>query len=78
MKQHLISFLRSHCLQAVERIEDSNLTNNPAVAVYPKSNFFPQARLMNLIEFANNNGFLYYIEDFCGEVRMRIYEDVEL
>lgn len=77
MKQQLLSFLSSHCLQAVLSIEDSNLTNNPAVAVYPKLNFFPQALLIHLINFALSNEFSFYIDVFDGKVRMRIYEDVE-
>lgn len=61
----------------VQRIEDNNVTNNPAVAVFPVCNFFPQGLLMTLIQFADNNGFLYYIDVIGGEVRMRIYEDLE-
>ena len=77
MKQKLISFLDSTWKTHVERIEDSYVTNNPAVVVYPVNNFFPKGLLMTLIEFANNNGYLYYIDDFYGDVRMRIFDDVE-
>lgn len=77
MKQQLISFLGKTFMSDVERIEDSNVTNNPAVAIYPEGNFFHQGLLMNLIEFANLNDYLYYIDVIGGEVRMRIFEDVE-
>lgn len=77
MKQKLISFLGSTWMPDVERIEDSNLTNNPAVAVFPELNFFPQGLLLTLIDFADNYGFNYYIDVIGGEIRMRIYEDVE-
>lgn len=78
MKQQLISFLGELWMSDVERIEDSNVTINPAVVVYPTCNFFTQGLLMNLIEFANNNDYRYYIDSIGGEIRMRIYEDVEL
>ena len=77
MKQQLISFLSKFWMHDVERIEDSNVTNNPAVAVFPTCNFFSQGLLMTLIEFANNNGYLYYIDVIGVDVRMRIYKDVE-
>lgn len=77
MKQNLISFLGSTLMPDVERIEDSNLTNNPAVAIYPTGNFFTQGLLMTLVKFAELNDYGYYIDVIGGEVRMRIYEDVE-
>lgn len=77
MKQQLISFLGELWMSDVERIEDSNVTNNPAVAVYPTCSLFTQGFLMTLIEFANNNDYRYYIDVIGGEIRMRIYEDVE-
>lgn len=76
MKQQLLSFLGSFWMSDVERIEDSNLTNNPAVAVFPANNFFTQGLLKTLIEFANINGFMYYIDTLGSSVRMRIYEDL--
>ena len=77
MKQQLLSFLGKTFMSDVERIEDSNVTHRPAVAVYPACNFFPQGLLMTLIEFADINDYLYYIDVIGGEIRMRIYEDVE-
>lgn len=77
MKQNHISFLGSAWMPDVERIEDNTVTNNPAVAVFPVDNFFPQGLLMTLIEFANINEFMFYIDVIGGEVRMRIFEDVE-
>lgn len=62
----------------VERIENNTLTKNPAVAVFPANNFFTQGLLMTLIEFADINGYLFYIDTLGSSVRMRIYEDVEL
>lgn len=77
MKQQLISFLGKLWMSDVERIEDSNVTNKPAVAVYPECNFFTQGFLMTLAKFADNNDYRYYIDVIGGKVRMRIYEDVE-
>ena len=77
MKQQLISFLGKTFMSDVERITDSNVTNKPAVAVYPACNYFHQGLLMTLIEFANLNDYLYYIDVIDGDVRMRIFEDVE-
>lgn len=61
----------------VERIEGSYVTNCPAIVVYPTCNFFSQGVLTTLIQFADINGLLYYIDVIGGEVRMRIFEDVE-
>lgn len=77
MKQNLISFLGSTWISDVERIEDSNVTNNPAVAIYPTCSLFTQGLLMTLIKFADINDYRYYIDVIGGELRMRIYEDVE-
>ena len=77
MKQQLLSFLGKTFMSDVERIEDSNVTHRPAVAVYPACSFFPQGLLMTLIEFADLNDYLYYIDVIGGELRMRIYKDVE-
>ena len=77
MKQQLISFLGELWMSDVKRIEDSNVTNNPAVAVYPTFSLFSQGFLMTLIEFANKNDYRYYIDIFGGELRMRIYKDEE-
>lgn len=78
MKQRLIFFLNKFWMHDVERIEDDNVTNNPAVAVFPTCNFFSQGLLMTLVKFADNYGYFYYIDAIGGNVRMRIYEDVEL
>lgn len=77
MKQELISFLSASWMQHIERIEDSTTTKCPAVAVYPSCNFFPQVLLKTLIEFADNNGYHYYIDVINDDIRMRIYKDVE-
>lgn len=77
MKQQLISFLGLTWMSDLERIEDSNVTNNPAVAVYPTCSLFTQGLLMTLVKFADINDYRYYIDVVGGEVRMRIYEDVE-
>lgn len=78
MKQELISFLGELWMCDVERIEDSNLTNKSAVAVYPTCGLFTQGFLKTLIKFADNNDYRYYIDIIGGEVRMRIFEDVKL
>lgn len=77
MKQQLISFLGELWMSDVERIEDSNVTNNPAVVIYPTCGLFTQGLLTTLIKFADNNGYRFYISAFDDDVRMRIYEDVE-
>jgi len=77
MKQQLISFLGRFWMPSIERIEESNVTNNPAVDVFPTCNFFSHELLMTLIGFAYNNGYLYYIDIIGGDVRMRLYNDVE-
>lgn len=61
----------------VERIENDYVTKNPAVAVFPANNFLSQGFLETLIEFADINHYLYYIDVIGGNVRMRIYENVE-
>jgi hypothetical protein len=77
MKQKLLSFLGSTWISDVDFITDSNVTIHPAVDVYPTGNFFTQGLLTTLIKFADNNGYLYYIDVFDGDVRIRIFEDVE-
>lgn len=77
MKQQLISFLGELWMSDVERIEDSNVTNKPAIAVYPEGNFFTQGFLMTLAKFADNNDYRYYIDAIGGELRMRIFKDVK-
>ena len=78
MKQDLIKFLGADWMPDVERIEDSYVTNHPAVEVYPACNLFAHSFLLTLITWASNNGYSYYIDALGGCVRMKIYEDVEL
>lgn len=77
MKQKLISCLGALWMPPVERIEYYSETNCLAAEIFPKCNFFPQVLLKNLIELANNNGYHYYIDLIDGNIRMRIYENVE-
>lgn len=76
MKQKLISFLSEFWMSDVERIEDSYVTKNPAVEIFPANNFFSQGLLLTLIEFAEIKHYLYYIDVIGGNVRMRIYENL--
>lgn len=76
MKQQLISFLGELWISDVERIEESNVTNNPAVVIYPTRGYFCQGLLKILIKFADNNGYRFYISSFDDDVRMRIFENV--
>lgn len=78
MKQKLLSFLGEFWLSDVERIEDSYVTRNPAVEIFPSNNFFTQGLLVTLIEFADINGYMFFVDAIGGSVRMRIWEDVTL
>lgn len=78
MKQQLLSFLSSVWMPPIERIEDCSRTNCLAVYVYPEHNFFTQVLLKALINFADTNGYHYYVDVIDGDIRMRIYAPIEL
>lgn len=73
MKQELISFLGEDWRRYVADIVESGNATTTAIYVYPAHDFLSQTLLTLLIEFANKNGYHYYISAFNDVARMRIY-----